>query len=170
MNSHLVLIGFVSLCIGLPTYFMGCNQKIHNTCFAYNKFHGVVFKNNDLYSNGYNNDNNGKYHNDASSGYIYAINKNTTETCVINVSSYKDEYQQSANYPIGTHVNWLKQKNTNYCYRSAYGNWVTGIVFLSIAGLSLLIIIFIEFYQCLNKKHNYLPTQIEHNNNDVINL
>lgn len=130
--------------IGLPIYFMGCNTDINGACIAYNKFSGIVYKTEIVRLN-------------TVVGNIYAHDA-YNNTCIIQLNN--DINNQLTHYPIGTHVNWLKQKGTDNCFRSQYDLWLIGLIFLSFAAA---IYTFISICFCIGFCHTqkHIRTSIQ---------
>lgn len=161
----LACAAFVFLCIGLPTFLMGCNPNVERKCVAYNVFNGYVYKTQvyehtcsecAVYSTG------GKctaYRTyTCYNGYVWGKSNKDNTTCYITVDSQSKSKSNVQNtlddYHYGEKVNWLKIKtSTNECKTSSetMDLWIVGVTFLSLIGFVLLIFIAIVIYELCNK-------------------
>lgn len=122
--------------IGITVYLTGCNPNVPGGCISYNKFHGHIYRQilDPEYDYAYNN------------GYVYlfAINNNN-ETCIVKIRN--DAYNTMLKYPIGTHVNWLKNKHDGNCQRADMITWYAAII------LILISFIWLSCFYCVSNEH-----------------
>lgn len=151
-NPHVLIFGMICFIIGIICYFCGCNPEYSAQCYNYNVINGV--------SKGYDVDketcNRCVVHNKdgACTAYEYydcwdtdiKFNYGNNQTCYYNiVSNSKSEsyaYSKGENYPIGKKKKLLKESNSSKCMSLKKGMdiWISGITFLSLTGLCMVII------------------------------
>ena len=141
------------LAIALATYFTGCNPNVKNGCMTYDPFDPGYIYDQKLVKETCKDckrRSNGKCqsykHYDCYSAYAYADKgANSSSWCKLEVvrrdKSKSDAQDKLDKYTIGKEVHWLKLKNSDMCrtQESAYGLWVTGVVFFGLFGCAVLI-------------------------------
>lgn len=145
----LALAGFIFMCIALPTYLLGCNANISETCLAYDTFSGTIYKreveqqwckgrclrkNSDGHCVQYD------YYLCYDS-YVWAHKgPHNSTVCYLQVASnYRSKQSAEAetyDYYISEHVDWLRTKGSSECItnETAYTYWLVGIIFFSLMG------------------------------------
>lgn len=145
--------------IGICCILLGCNTHLKGQCISYNLVYGTVYKHDVdehtcsqcISKSKTGNCNSYIYYPCYDSYLKYHYNNN--QTCTFKVDS-NDRSEQSAynsldNYPIGYSRYLIKNKNSNECLKTGEGldTWITGVSFLSLSGLVLLIFLIAIFYE-----------------------
>lgn len=148
---------FICFCIALPTYLLGCNPEVSESCVAYNPFNDAyIYKTQIELTQCRDCISYDKKHNCVSYRYYDCYNAfayahkgpNNSSHCYLEIAHHdsKNYAETKADkYPIGKKVSWLKQKGTVECVTSnyAYTNWLVGIIFFAFMGFSGLAIILV---------------------------
>lgn len=144
--------------IGICCILLGCNTDLKGQCISYNVVFGTVYKHEvdqhtcqlcvsrdvngdcDIYN----------YYPCYNSYLKYHYNN---QSCTLEVHS-DDRSEQSAynyldNFPIGYSRYLLKNKNSKECLKTGVGlnTWITGVSFLSLSALVLLIFLITILYK-----------------------
>lgn len=148
---------FISICIGIPTFLLGCNKEVSNVCVAYDVFVGKVYDyqiNERTCSECVSRDKHGKckrytYHT-CYDAYVlsskYVVNQTTnTFACKLQTASGEDDENSAKKsmkkYNIGDIVHWYKKKSDCFESGEIRNNWYVGVVFLSFSGFLILILL-----------------------------
>lgn len=188
MKRTKLLIGclIICSCIGLITFLLGCNQS-SDFCPNYNPYQGYVYKRyitEHTCSKCSRRDSKNKcvtyYFYQCYNAYVYAtqkinINNQTSNICYIqtdtNDNSLSNAQESISSYEIGKKINWMQIKNTDECklINDVIILWYVGVVFLSLSGLILLIIIKLVITEESNLIYPINDNIIQRiNNNDTI--
>ena len=159
-DLEMVIIAFsiISLIIGVPTFFSGCNPNISNFCPSYDLFQGQV-----IYTKIYDVSCGSKSKKeDCYDSYVYASNtyepNDITYDCrypVLSKVSKSDAEDSLKKYTNGTKVSWYRRNQTKLCYSNDYilMLWYVGIIFLgfSIFGFTSMTILLLNNQDQNNK-------------------
>lgn len=137
-DSAMCIIAFsiISLIIGLPTFFSGCNPNISNFCPSYDLFQGQV-----IYTKIYKLECGGSRSKKRAcyNSYVYALHtyelNSTRYDCrypVLNEVSKSAAEDSLKKYTTGAKVSWYRRNQTKLCYSNDFmiTLWYIGIIFL----------------------------------------
>ena len=143
INTILLVCFCISIFIGLPSFFMGCNLSVTNYCPNYKPFNGYIYKtiikektcgkNRDKCWNVYTYASNSLYYNESTSSCKHELLSSSTSKSKVNKYLKK--------YYIGKPVFWYKRKTDDLCLsgREITDMWYTGVVFLLFSSSVLII-------------------------------
>ena len=140
------------LLLGLPLFFTACNFTKTNFCPRYNQFTGIIKKIN--YDNDYSIEQNLRRlqpppvrQDNKDDSYIvwyYAYNYEYNKWCHIKCEQTSKDYKPCKNLNLGDGVNWYQfKKKTDQCERAIVveERWWTGLMFLLLPALNVLIVL-----------------------------
>lgn len=130
----------ISICIGLPTFLLGCNKDVINICITYDVFIGNIYDYEydqricrsytcyDAYVLAYD-----------SLQTNYSISLGCKLQTASGVPNENDAKHSTDPYDIEEEVHWYRKKGTKECHTNGevLQLWYVGVVFLLLAGLSL---------------------------------
>lgn len=170
--SFLIFLFFVSFIIGSSCFFSGCNLSVTNYCPANEIFIGTIY---DISielkqcKTSSSTTKNPKYE-PCYDVYAYARRFNSTDADICQYLIIEDEksysYAQyrSREYKIGKNIEWYKEKRSSKCFSDNYltSLWYTGLIFLSLSGFFLIVILDgIRLYICSKTSKIFITDESE---------